>query len=169
MARRRGSVIRRGDTYTVVLDHGKDPLTGRRERTWHPGYASREEAEKAATNLLLKMDTGRHVDPSRQTVGSYLVDEWLPSLSKQKPNTISSYRLYIEGHVVPRIGDLRLQSLKPPALYRMYADLLLSGSRRGGGLAPRTVQYIRQRSTTRNGGVLRRSRTQQGLTITRDK
>ena len=45
----RGSVIKRGGSYSVVLDLGRDPATGKRRRTWHSGYHTRKDAEKART------------------------------------------------------------------------------------------------------------------------
>ena len=142
--RQRGTVVKRGSRFAVGIDHGTDPLTGKRRRTWHSGYASKEEADKALTRLLRKADTGRFVDPSRRTVASYLLTEWLPSLTKQKPSTRATYAMFIAGHVVPRIGDMPLQGLSAPALNRLYAELLATGSRREGkgGLAPQTVRQI---------------------------
>ena len=49
----------------------------------------------------------------------------------------------LEGHVVPRIGNVRLDQLKPMTLSSLYTDLLAGGRRSGtGGLSARTVQYI---------------------------
>ena len=39
----RGSVIRRGSKWAVVIDVGRDPTTGKRLRRWHSGFATRKE------------------------------------------------------------------------------------------------------------------------------
>lgn len=41
-----GTVIRRGSTWTVVLDLGKGP-DGKRIRKWHSGYRTEREAKQA--------------------------------------------------------------------------------------------------------------------------
>ncbi len=33
----RGSVVKRGKTYSVVLDVGRDPQSGKRRQKWHSG------------------------------------------------------------------------------------------------------------------------------------
>ena len=34
----RGSIVRRGKSYSVVVDLGRDPETGNRRQKWHSGY-----------------------------------------------------------------------------------------------------------------------------------
>jgi hypothetical protein len=50
----------------------------------------------------------------------------------------------VRAHVVPRIGDVRLQTLSPPQRNAFYADLLLGGRRvrPGAPLAPTTVRHV---------------------------
>jgi hypothetical protein len=46
------------------------------------------------------------VQPSRQTVASFLVGEWLPAvrMAGLRDSTWVSYRLNVEKHVVPGLG-----------------------------------------------------------------
>lgn len=73
----RGSVIRRGRKWAVVIDVGRDPATGKRMRRWHSGFATRKEAERAARDLLLRVENGTYADGvhGRRTVAEFLVDE----------------------------------------------------------------------------------------------
>jgi integrase len=60
-----------------------------------------------------------------------------------RPRTFVSYKLNVETHIIPRLGHFRLQGLSPLHIKSFYADLLADGRRDGGGgLSPRTVQYI---------------------------
>jgi hypothetical protein len=34
----RGSIIKRGGGYTIVVELERDPVTGKRRQTWHSGY-----------------------------------------------------------------------------------------------------------------------------------
>jgi hypothetical protein len=47
MSKARGTVIKRGDRYTVVLDLGRDE-NGKRIRQWHAGYLDRDEGREGA-------------------------------------------------------------------------------------------------------------------------
>lgn len=111
----RGSVIKRGSSYSVVLDLGRDPATGQRRRTWHSGYRTKRDAERARIQLLGEVDRGGYVEPASVTVGSFLVDRWLPAVTvRLRGNTLAMYRQNIEAHIVPRLGHTPLQRLTPP-------------------------------------------------------
>ncbi len=93
--------------------------------------------------LLAAKQRGGYVPPSTETVGTFLLEDWLPGQrSRLRPSTWESYRAKIETYVIPRIGQVRLQNINPAALNNLYAELLESGRADGGGLSPRTVQYV---------------------------
>jgi hypothetical protein len=37
----RGSVVKRGEGYSVVVDLDRDPITRKRRQRWHSGYRTR--------------------------------------------------------------------------------------------------------------------------------
>jgi integrase len=135
MSTARGSVIRRGDRWTVVLDLGRDD-NGRRIRKWHAGYRTEDEAERARTSLLKSLDDQVYVAPSRVTVRAFAEDRWLPSLDalvasgRLKPATVNQYKNLTNAYVLPKIGGVVLEKLTPDALTRAYGELLRSGRRR---------------------------------------
>jgi integrase len=139
-----GSVIRRGDRWAIKYDLEPDPVTGRRRQKMISGYPDKELARKALNRVVADLDQGVHVDPSRQTLAGYLVDDWLPSISPTvRPATLHSYQRNLEHHVIAHIGGVRLTRLDPVGLNRLYALLLAEGRRdRPGGLSPRTVRYV---------------------------
>ena len=47
----KGYVRRRGDRYYAVIYEGRDPVTGRERRTWHPAGTDEAEAERLAKKL----------------------------------------------------------------------------------------------------------------------
>jgi hypothetical protein len=63
----RGSIIKRGSTYSIVLDLGRGP-DGRQVRRWHSGYRTKKDAERARTELVARVDQGAYVEPSRLTL-----------------------------------------------------------------------------------------------------
>lgn len=154
MPKRPPGVYKRGGTWAVVIDHGRDPKTGRRKRVWHSGFATLSEAVEARTRLLRERDTGAAIDPSRQTLAEFVRDEWLPSRApttgtagrghrgKVNVQTWYSYRQDLECHVLPTLGAKPLQQLTPSDINRLYDELEQSGGRNGAGLSPKTVANV---------------------------
>lgn len=139
----RGHVRKRGNSWCVVLDVGRDAETGKRRQSWRSGFRTRREAERALTEQLGRLERGGYVELSRLTVAAYLT-EWLAAIETRglRPATLSSYRMFVEKHLIPRLGSIPLQQLSASHLNACYADMLASGRRNGnGGLSPRTVRY----------------------------
>jgi integrase len=131
-----GTIVKRGSTYSVVLDLGRGP-DGRRIRKWHSGYRTRKDAERARVELLATLDRGSYVEPSKLTVAAFLRDHWLPSLRAQvRPSMWAEHKSKVEVHLVPAIGGVLLQRLTPGHLNAVYADLLERG------LSARTVLHV---------------------------
>jgi integrase len=141
----RGHVRKRGNTWCVVVDVGRDSETGKRRQSWKSGFRTRREAERGLTELLGRLEGGSFVEPTRQTVGDFLC-EWLSAIEARglRPNTLSTYRMLVEKHLIPRVGSVPLQKLSASHLNAAYADMLASGRRnvkKTSGLSPRTVRY----------------------------
>ena len=140
----RGSVRKRGSTWTWYLDVDPNPLTGRRRQQTKGGFKTRKECEAALRQAIADQRGGTLAKPSQQTIASFLVDEWLPAVKpKLRASTWASYRTNTNAHVVPVLGEVKLQGLSPMQLNLFYARLLERGRRRdGGGLSPKTVRNI---------------------------
>lgn len=139
----RGHIRKRGPSWSVVVDVGRDPETGRRKQKWHGGFQTRKEAQRALTEILGRLEEGTFVERSRLTVAEFL-REWLPVLETKglRESTRSSYRMMVEKHVIPRLGAVPLQRLAPAHLNAMYAEMLSAGRRDGrGGLSARSTRY----------------------------
>lgn len=135
----RGSIRQRGRTYTAywfVRDE-----EGRRRQRSKGGFRTQGDAKRFLNDILGDVQRGTYMEPKKITLGAFVRDEWLPSLTLRE-NTIESYRDLMEGHVLPRLGGTLLPAITPKRVQRLYDELLTSGRRRGsGGLSPRTVQY----------------------------
>lgn len=140
----RGSVVKRGKAYSVVLDVGEDPQTGKRRQKWHSGFRTKREAQAALTELVGNVNHGTYVTRTRQTVAEF-VDEWLAAIAPTvRPATLYSYSRNLRLHVMPYIGALPMVAVDAGTLNGMYAQLLTDGRRdsHGGGLSPRSVIYV---------------------------
>lgn len=160
----RGSVRKRGSTYSYWLDIGPDPLSGKRRQRTKGGFRTKRECQAALNEAISALRSGTLVQPSRRTVASFLVEEWLPAvrMTGLRDSTWASYRMNVEKHLVPGLGAIELQRLSPAQLNAFYRELLTRGRRnRAGGLAPKTVRYIHSilhralRDAVRWGDVVR--------------
>jgi hypothetical protein len=74
-----------------VIYEGRDPVTGKERRSWHPAGTDRAEAERLAAELAAT-ETSR-VDAVRSlTFGAYMTSQWLPT--KKLHLATSTYRGY---------------------------------------------------------------------------
>ncbi|HZL06129.1 MAG TPA: site-specific integrase, partial [Coriobacteriia bacterium] len=133
--------MQRGSTWSFVI-RVVDPETGRSRPRWVGGFATERDAKTARDDARVKARRRQYVDRSRLTVAAYL-SQWLDDHEVEvKPQTMASYRDVVARYVVPRLGHVRLQGLRPAALTKLYRDLRETGGVRGTGLSPRTVDYV---------------------------
>ena len=71
----RGSVVKRGRTWSYVVDVGRDPVTGRRRQRWRGGYATKPDAERALVGEITGAGAGEGVGASALRLDAYL-DQW---------------------------------------------------------------------------------------------
>lgn len=138
----RGHIRKRGKSWAVVIDVGRDE-GGRRRQRWHGGYPTRKAAQEALTGLLGRVQRGEYVEPSKRMLAVFLA-EWLDSMrATVRPSTWAAYKMLAEVHIIPALGTVPLQRLTAAQLNALYADLLAGGRCDGkGGLSPRTVRYV---------------------------
>jgi integrase len=140
----RGSVVKRGNGYSVVVELDRDPITGKRRQKWHSGYRTKKDAERALTELLAAKDSGTYLEVTKQTFGGF-IPEWLAAIKPTiRPSTHHSYRRNLQLHVLPHLDSVQLRRIDAGMLNGLYAALLADGRKNyaGGGLSPRSVQYV---------------------------
>ena len=123
--RRRGTVKQSANgTWLFVVDVADE--SGRRRQTRRRGFASQRAAQTALNRVLQDLDRRTYVAPSRQTLATFLTDDWLPAIETTiRPSTFDSYSRNMRNHVAKHpIGTLALQKVDAAALNRLYADLL---------------------------------------------
>jgi len=140
----RGHITKRGkNSYTIVLNLGIDPQTGKRKQQWVSVKGTKKEVEKRLSELLHQLDTGTFIKPGKTTLAEFL-ERWLkdyawPNLS---PRTAEGYEHIIRRHFIPALGNMTLTQLKPEHLQRYYSEKLGSGRcDSSGGLSAQTVRH----------------------------
>lgn len=119
----KGSIIKRGDSYSIIVDIGRDSM-GKRKQRWFGGFKSKKEAEKELPRILVKLDDGELIDTNNITLEKFFT-EWLENKIKKddlSPTTVDGYENIVHNHIIPTIGNIKLQDLKPYTLQK-YFDL----------------------------------------------
>jgi integrase len=132
----KGYFRRRGSSWSFTLDIGKDNEGNRKQKT-KGGFKTKKEAEQACAELIHQMTKEGYVEPSQSTLKDYL-REWLHSTAKQtlKRNTFETYEIVMNTHLVPELGKMKLNQLKPSHIQNFYMQKIEEG------LSPEYVRYM---------------------------
>ncbi|MBM3119191.1 MAG: site-specific integrase [Chloroflexi bacterium] len=133
----RGSIIKRyKGSYTIVLNLGIDPQTGKRRQQWISIKGTKKDAEKKLAELLHQLDTGTFIKPGKATLREFL-ERWLTDYAKPNlsPRGYERYESIVRVHLIPNLGRILLTQLRPEHLQKHYSTKL------NGGLSARTVRY----------------------------
>jgi integrase len=116
-----------GPRYIVTVDLGPDPVTGER-RQRRQTYRTKKEAERRRSAWLAEIDKGTTVDRSTMTMAE-LMSYWLQTYARHhvRPKSYEDYEGTIRVHIVPALGHVPLQKLKPEHLQTFYSDKLSAG------------------------------------------
>jgi integrase len=135
----RGSIHKRtldsGEVrYDVRIDLGPDPLTGQR-RQRSATYRTRREAQQRLVSWLAELHAGDVVDRSPRTVGE-VIRYWLDTdaRGRTRPTTRELYERTARVHLLPTLGAIPAQQLRPAAIQALYSHIL------EGGAGPHVVQ-----------------------------
>jgi integrase len=123
----RGHVYKRGTTWTVMYDEGRDEHGHRRQRS-RGGFSTRREAQAFLADALARLGDGSYAQPSKTTVRDYLEQEWLPAIqSTVRPLTFTQYASVVRLRILPTLGHLRLQAVTGGHLNALYRELEQAG------------------------------------------
>ena len=108
----RGSVFKRGRTWTYVLSLGREPGTAKKRQRRVGGFKTKRDAELALTRALAAQEGGGATVAATGLTVAQFIDEWLEAVRPSlKATTTKSYVETAHGYVTPRIAHLRLDSL----------------------------------------------------------
>lgn len=115
-------------SWTIVIDLGRDPATGKQKRITRSIKGNKKQAEQEAIRLAAELQSGMYAAPEKTTLEDYL-DKWLEMacVPRLAANTVRSYRLCLDRHIAPRMGQMWLSDVQPRHIQSLYADLLAAG------------------------------------------
>ncbi|WP_067924771.1 site-specific integrase [Alicyclobacillus shizuokensis] len=118
----KGHVRKRGSKWCFVIDVGRDE-NGKRIQKWFSGFDTKRAAEKAMAAKLQEINSGTYMPPTKETVEAFL-RAWLKDKQAQvRPSTFRTYEWLTRMHIIPNIGHIELEDLRPPHLQTFYRRL----------------------------------------------
>ena len=130
-------------SWTIWIDIGRDPETGKRKQQTITVHGSKKDAERELRAILTRIEGGAHVKPTKLTVGEYL-EQWLQDYAAVNtgPRTYEGYAGIVHGHLIPALGSIPLVALQPQHIQTYYSKALQSGRKDGkGGLSAQTIRH----------------------------
>jgi integrase len=113
---------------------------GERQTRYVTVRGTRKDAERELTRLLGAAHTGTLVEASKVTVAEYLRG-WLDNAHGLAGKTAERYRQLAEQQIIPHLGTVPLQRLRPAHVEDWHRLLLASGGKHGAALSARTVGH----------------------------
>jgi integrase len=113
---------------------GRDPETRRPRQVYRSYRGGVRGARRALAELVTEVHQGHHIGTTA-TLGK-LLDEWLDNLERlgRSQTTIETYRMHVEKHIRPALGNCRLDRLTTHDIDRYLGGLAEKG------LSPSTVR-----------------------------
>lgn len=107
----------RWESYVIYTD----PDTGQEKKKSFYGTARYgSDAKRKRNKFVEKIEAGDYSDISKVTVEGWLIKFLAVYCSHLEQTTIDGYKNYIKKHIVPDIGSLKLNELKPINIQKFY-------------------------------------------------
>lgn len=133
----RGHIKKRGNKYSFIVDIGRDPVTKKRRQKRVSGFTSQKKAREAMTEMITELNKGVYVEPTSDSFEKY-INSWLDHKEKRVTyGTYSHYKSYAVNHIIPAIGHIKVQDLRPMHLQDFYDALIGQGQ-----LSKRSIHHI---------------------------
>jgi len=130
-------------SWTLFVDLGRDPETGKRKQKLLTVRGTKKDAERELRAVLARIEGGVYVKPTKLTVGEYL-KQWLQDYAKVNtgPRTYEGYAGIVHAHLIPALGSIPLVALQPQHIQTYYSKALQFGRKDGkGGLSAETIRH----------------------------
>jgi integrase len=122
--------------WELIVEAGRDPLTGKRRQVSRMFYGTMRDAKQARAELLVEVGRGKHQGTSA-TVET-LFNEWIAELERKgrSPNTVYGYRKVYERNIRPSLGATPIRKVSTKMLTDLY------GAHHRRGLGSRSIHQI---------------------------
>ncbi|MEK6578881.1 MAG: tyrosine-type recombinase/integrase [Bdellovibrionota bacterium] len=140
----KGSIIKRGSSWLLKYDIGRDPVTGKRQTKYKTVRGTKRDAEAELRKLLNSVEDGLHVNPRKINLADW-IEAWLEDYAEPtvSAKTFERYRDLLRLHVIPHFGHCPLQKLTGAHIQSLYTKLRTEGRRNKRRVAVGEVDHSR--------------------------
>lgn len=120
----RGTIRQRGEgRWQVQVYAGRRP-DGTERRVARTIHGTRRDAETALAALITEVDAGRNARPGERLTLAQLLDRWLHQGAPDwSPATLATNTQHAHAYIVPHLGDVPIDRLRPADIDGLYATL----------------------------------------------
>jgi integrase len=129
----RGSVKRRGDSWTYTVDLPRS-VDGKRRQRRRGGFPTKKVAEESLREFLGHVARGGDPFGDRTTFGEYALGWAEHHQTQVEPQTWRRYEQLLRLHILPELAAMRLQAIRAAHIQAVLNKI---------DRAPRTVQHVR--------------------------
>lgn len=120
----KGYVRKRGNKWSYTVDIGKDPETGKRKQKTKSGFKTKKEAESALNEIIYELTKGTWIQPQEITLKEFALDWYENYKFKLRTTTAEQYESKIHNWIIPFLGKVKLQDIKPIHAQKFSRHLL---------------------------------------------
>ena len=109
-------------SWTIILNLGRDPATGKRKQQWVTVRGTKKQAETRLAELLNQMDTGGFIKPTKETFGSFLqryLDDYIST--QIRATTLEAYQQRGK-HLIDGLGHIPVSELLEEHIHKYYRE-----------------------------------------------
>ena len=116
-----------------LLDYRPEGISGSRKRIEFP---TKRAAELHQSQTRVKASRGEYIAPAKVPTFKAAAELWYASKVDRRPAHVADLRSRLDKHILPRLGDLKLDRISPAAIEELRDAL------KADKYAPRTINAI---------------------------
>ncbi|HAS04149.1 MAG TPA: site-specific integrase [Dehalococcoidia bacterium] len=133
-----------GDNWLLVVSNGFDS-SGKRLRPTKMFKGTEKKAWVEAILFEEEVKNGKYCPASKDYKLSKFVEVWIKDYGEKQlaPKTLARYKEMLDKRILPAIGHMRLDKIKPMTINRLMNDLSEAPrlDKKEGHLSPRTIKH----------------------------
>ena len=115
--------------FTLIIDHGIDPITKKRKKETQTVQTDDEEVAKLARLKILTDLAKKTYKPSSKATVEEYIEYWFttPAAKRLAPKTLQGYRKNADLRIIPWIGHIKIRELTRDDLNKFYGKIIEVG------------------------------------------
>jgi len=145
------NVTKRGNTYRIRVSNGED-LNGKQiveSATFRPDPDKTDKQNQKALEQFIvdferRVKSGKFLDGEKITLQDFWI-RWYQeyAMIQLQPTNCEEYSFLYQVHIAPILGNMRLATIQPVAINRLYTSMLQERKDgKEGGYAPATIKRV---------------------------